>query len=94
MENELEARLVKRIKELEAKLLASDRQLRHLIAQTTKPNVKNYLNKPGLIDHGTLAGLADNDHLRYLGTWVNMVVLTTDNVNPSTIRTWETWEAI
>lgn len=46
------------------------------------------------IDHGTLTGLTDNDHLQYIETYVNMIILTSDNTNPSTIRTWETWEAV
>jgi hypothetical protein len=50
----------------------------------------------GTLDHGTAmtaASLLDNDHPQYFQTFVNMIMLTDDNVNPSTYRDGETWVA-
>lgn len=66
--NELEARLQKKIRELEAKVDFLGRALNRLAA--TIPNksqiVGTVQKHPSAIDHGSLSGLGDDDHTQYL----------------------------
>lgn len=73
-------------------------QLKQLISHLQfKPrswtSLDDFIKRASGMDHGKLTGLGDNDHHQYLTTWVNQVILTSDNTNPSTHRTWETWAA-
>jgi hypothetical protein len=65
VENELEARVTKKINELKAALISTNKQLMLLANQQMRSGTSSYIRKTDSIDHGTLIGLADDDHVGY-----------------------------
>jgi hypothetical protein len=66
VENELEARVTKKINELKRELVSIQNQLQSMMVQLCRAPGSSYVRKTDTLDHGALSGLSDDDHGQYL----------------------------